>query len=313
MNLDNYTVDLAIQETAQRYLGGAGALGEAIGTNPRTFTNKCNPKMHHQLTLDECVAVMRVSKDHRILEALAEDLGYLCIRLETDQQLSDTDVLVSWADWYVELGELAGVVASALRDRKITLSEYYAVRAQMYDEFSRELHLLRTLDLHLLPIDCPLLHELHEKPVSESLKIAIDATVVNLGSLADTAKALGIQEGNLSRKLDDTDQGMVLNLREIHQLMLSSGDCRILFTLADQMDAACIGVQKQQPNMSDVELLNIWSACAKERGETAECIDDALNCDVPCREKIVQICKEMFDDFQHGAALLNRLAVLRVD
>ncbi len=300
------SLDIAIQKTAKEYKGGAKALGHNIGANPGTFTNKCNPKGDHTLTIDEFVAIMEVTGDFRMLDALAELLGYVCIAAEPIKELSDTNVIMSWANWQMQVGEIAKVLATSLEDGKISDDEYDSVRSSMFEEFTLELQLLRLLEQHLLSVDCPLLAELQEKIVAENIEKAIENTI-NL-NLENIAEGLDLRMGNLQRKLDKYDNNMRFNIREIYELMSLTNNHQILFTIASQFGYSCIFIKQQKEDeIDDMELLNIWSACARERGETAESIDQALNCENPDREKIIKICREMFDDFRFGVALLTRL------
>jgi len=307
MEINKHTIDLAIQETARNFQGGAKAIGEAVGSNPRTFTNKCNPKEQHVLTVEETLALMQISGDFRVLDAIAEEAGYVCVRIETNEPVSDSHVLISWAGWYAQLGELSSVVAKALEDGKITPVEYQAVRASMFDEFSREIGLLRILDQHLLPMNCPLLIDLQEKSLSENINDAIKLTISGFENFSDLASKLNIRKGNLMRKLDFDDTDISFNIHEVRQIMSLSNDYSILYALADNLGFACINVKNSAFTTSDQELLNIWSACAREKGETADSIDDVLNTSIPGASDIAEICEEMFDDFKYGIALLSRL------
>lgn len=313
MDINKQTIDLAIQETARNYLGGAKALGKAIGANPRTFTNKCNPKEQHVLTVEETLALMRVSGDFRLLDAIAEEAGYICVRIEANESLSDTHVLISWTGWYAQLGELSSVVAKALLDGQITLEEYHAVRSRMFDEFTREIALLHILDQHLVPMNCPLLSDLQVKPVAESIDSAIEVTVSGFSDFTDLSAKLNLREGTLKRKLDFDDVDISFNIHEIRQLMAVSNNYGILYTLADFLGFGCINVKNSAYETSDQELLNVWSACAREKGETASSIDEVLNTAVPSELDIKEICEEMFEDFKYGVALLNRLKSMSQD
>jgi len=228
MQLKHYSLDLAIQETAKNYTGGAQALGLKIGANSRTFTNKCNPKENHLLTIEEFISVMQVTADYRMLDALAELFGYVCIAVKPLEKLSDTNVLMSWANWHVQVGELAKTLAVALEDGKITTDEYAAVRISMFEEFTRELQLLKLLEQHLVSIDCPLLSELQEKNVSASINLAIKSTVETGSTDSDLAIALDLRQGNIKRKLNPDDEGMSFNIREIVKLMQLTNDHHIL-------------------------------------------------------------------------------------
>lgn len=61
--------------TGHHYLGGVPALALRMGINAREMTRKLNPNTGH-IGLDEAVVLMVMSGDHRILHAMAEELGY---------------------------------------------------------------------------------------------------------------------------------------------------------------------------------------------------------------------------------------------
>ncbi len=314
MHNDLSRIDWAIQTTAQQYPGGAQALGKAVGSKPSTFTNKCNPnETAHRLTLDEVIAVLRVSQHYLILEVIARELGFLAVPTQSlEGQLSDLDVVRSWTAWDVENGELAGVIGQAFEDGQITVEEYEKVRVEMYEEFAVALHLLRLLEAHLTRAgDCPILQRLQQQVVSPTVDSAIDQTVSNYnGDLVEIAALLGLRAGNLKRKLNPSDRKMRFNIHEIYRLMKQTEDHRILLAMAAQFGFACIHVPYNASGSADQELLDVWSARANERAETWRSIHSAISCDKPERKDILLICTEMFEDFQASFALLRRLETL---
>lgn len=66
---------------AHHYPGGAPALAVRMGINPATLLNKLNPNnQSHHLRLDESVLLQQVSGNAAILHAMAQQLGFTCVR-----------------------------------------------------------------------------------------------------------------------------------------------------------------------------------------------------------------------------------------
>lgn len=61
--------------TGHHYPGGVPALALRMGMDAREMASKLNPNTG-DLGLDEAVAIMELSGDHRILHAIAIELGY---------------------------------------------------------------------------------------------------------------------------------------------------------------------------------------------------------------------------------------------
>ena len=61
--------------TGHHYPGGVPALAARMGMDARELSRKLNPNTS-ALSLDEAVVLMALSGDHRILHAMAAELGY---------------------------------------------------------------------------------------------------------------------------------------------------------------------------------------------------------------------------------------------
>lgn len=61
--------------TGHRYTGGVSALAVRMGMDARELFRKLNPNTGN-LGLDEAIVIMALSGDHRILHAMADELGY---------------------------------------------------------------------------------------------------------------------------------------------------------------------------------------------------------------------------------------------
>lgn len=64
--------------TGHEYPGGVPALAVRMGIDARELSRKLNPGAAHGISLDEAEVLMALSGDHRILHAMAAELGYVC-------------------------------------------------------------------------------------------------------------------------------------------------------------------------------------------------------------------------------------------
>lgn len=71
------TIDAAYL-TGHHYPGGVPALASRMGMDARVLSLRLNPNdAAHALSLDEAVVLMTLTGDHRILHAMANELGYV--------------------------------------------------------------------------------------------------------------------------------------------------------------------------------------------------------------------------------------------
>lgn len=301
----------AVQATAKNYPGGMQALGKAIGVkNTGTFMNKCNPSGEHKITLNEAVAILAETNDFSLLDVLGQELDYLLVSMATPEAMSDKEVLKCWTEWDIEFGQLADVMRNALQDKKITKSEYHRIRTELFEEFTRELRLLRLVESHLVGAkNCRILESIRRTVGSSSLDDAIHNTVLSAnGGFDAVAGMLDLTPGILRRKLDPLDKNMRFNLYETYHLMVSVNDHRILYHIADRFDFACIPMPRAVAVDSEMEILNAWSARSRERGDIARVLDEVLNTDRPMQSHVLRVCEEMFEDLKSGFAMMKRIA-----
>lgn len=117
----------AADATVHDYPGGSESLAPRMGMSAAVLRNKVNPNNpRNVLGLEEAQRLMRVTGDHRVLQAQAADLGYALLRLDTDNAdavpLLGCVLLAQTA-----AGELSKVVADALEDGVITPNEMHAI------------------------------------------------------------------------------------------------------------------------------------------------------------------------------------------
>jgi len=143
-------IDQAKHQLVNSYKGGAVALASLIGMkSPAVLSNKVNANVDtHHLTLDESVLLQAITRDFRLLKAIAAELGHVAIELPTDdlQNTNDLELLDCWASWQQDCGETASAIRAALSDGNITQSELADIRREMYEDISRELELLQRLE-----------------------------------------------------------------------------------------------------------------------------------------------------------------------
>jgi len=111
----------AAHKTVHDYPGGSESLGPRIGMSPAVLRNKVNPNnTTHHLTLAEASEVMGLTGDHRILHALAAEHGYT---LQSVNAPSAGSIMAAMLAAAAAKGDLAGVLAEALADNRITPNE----------------------------------------------------------------------------------------------------------------------------------------------------------------------------------------------
>ena len=112
----------AAHATVHAYPGGSESLGPRIGMSAAVLRNKVNPNNStHHLTIAEADAIMGVTGDHRMLQALAAHHGYVLARVDTAAEPGD--VLRTLLRSNAAEGEFDRVLGEALADGLITANE----------------------------------------------------------------------------------------------------------------------------------------------------------------------------------------------
>jgi len=145
-------LDQAVYDTVHDFVDersgrkGCVALAETIGMRSSTLANKASRKEEHaHLNLHEARSVMLATGDVRILEALANSLGYACVPLPTIAATADMDLLDAWAKWSAEFGETAATIKQALEDGRIEHHEIAEVRRELIEDFEKGLAIIDVL------------------------------------------------------------------------------------------------------------------------------------------------------------------------
>lgn len=123
----------AAYATAHDYPGGTPSLAPRLNLSGAMLRNKVNPNdVTHHLTLSEAMRMQSLTADHRILHAMADELGYVCIKLPV-QGASDMALLDSFMAITKELGDFAGEFQKDWADGRIDAKEIDRLRKEFYE------------------------------------------------------------------------------------------------------------------------------------------------------------------------------------
>lgn len=118
---------------AHDYPGGTVSLAPRLGMSSAMLRNKVNTNdVTHKLTLCESVTLQDITGDHRILHAMADHLGYVCIKLPAPGA-SDMALLDSFMAITKELGDFAGEFQKDWADGRIDAKEAARLRKEFYE------------------------------------------------------------------------------------------------------------------------------------------------------------------------------------
>lgn len=130
--------------TVHDYPGGSESLAPRLGMTGAVLRNKVNVNNdRNHLTLAEADRLMRVTGDHRILQALAAAHGYALVPVEQGE--TDAPVLGLVLELGRTGGEVSRVVCEALADNVITPNEMAAISRASHDDQTALLHLVARL------------------------------------------------------------------------------------------------------------------------------------------------------------------------
>lgn len=118
-------------------------LGRAAGT----LYNKADPGNDSQgLLLEEAAALIRASKDYRILHAFCAACDHAAVPLGDFRGTSDAELLDLFAASIVAAGDTATEIRRALQDRRITGAELRLIRAATYRQVCALFELMSRLE-----------------------------------------------------------------------------------------------------------------------------------------------------------------------
>lgn len=124
-------VEVAAWSLVHDFPGGAPALGAMVGLDGTLLSNKVNPNNdRNHLMLKEAVRIQMASGDHRILRAMADNLGELCVPLP---QVHDNDLMQATLRSMRSFGVMMGETEQALKDKRVTPNELKRIQAAMLE------------------------------------------------------------------------------------------------------------------------------------------------------------------------------------
>lgn len=136
----------AAYAVAHDYPGGTESLAPRIGLSGAVLRGKVNPNdAAHKLTLDEALRMQTLTGDHRILHAMAEELGYVCIQLP-EAGASDMGLLDSFMSVLKELGEFSSEFRKDWEDGNIDAAELARLRQEFYEMQQAGLALMHSIE-----------------------------------------------------------------------------------------------------------------------------------------------------------------------
>lgn len=129
--------------TVHDYPGGTSALAVRLGKSPTTVNHEVRPPVGSsaKLGLIDAQRIMAFSGDHRILHAMAADLGQFCVPLPAlPEGTGSAEELAKLAK---EFADVVAVAASAMADGTVTDNELRAIERQAGEMVAAVQHLLR--------------------------------------------------------------------------------------------------------------------------------------------------------------------------
>jgi len=119
-------------------------IAERTGIKLQVLINKVSPTCdRNHLMLSEAVAIQQAAGDHRILQAMAEDLGYVCV--PAPAVFSDGDVAHALSTMCGEFGDYLRKVDEALRDGQVTPNERRGLENELAEMIASATHLQSVL------------------------------------------------------------------------------------------------------------------------------------------------------------------------
>ena len=137
-----------IQDAAHRigheYPGGAVALAHRMGIGPVVFFSKLNPNtLTHHFTLTEAQRMQQLTGRTDILEAMADELGYVIVKIP--ECAHDIDIAKATRRAVVEFGQWMEEIDKSLEDGSVTQNELKAIEKELVEMMSQAQHLTAAL------------------------------------------------------------------------------------------------------------------------------------------------------------------------
>ena len=137
----------AAYNTGHDYPGGVAALSVRMGVSRNVLQNKLNPAIeYHKLTLDEALRMQALTGDVRVLQAMAETLGFVCIPIPQFDGVADMALLDAYTAMVVDEGHFAEDFRAALEDGKINRIDYERLHDDLHVQQCHEMELLARIE-----------------------------------------------------------------------------------------------------------------------------------------------------------------------
>jgi hypothetical protein len=123
----------AAHALALEYDGGCESLAPRIGMSAHVLRNKVNPnnKTHH-LTLVEALRMSVMTKDRRIVEAFAREMGLVCIEIPDAENCADADVIELMAQTWETNGDIGREVNAIFADGRVETHEVKRLKDRVW-------------------------------------------------------------------------------------------------------------------------------------------------------------------------------------
>lgn len=112
---------------------GIEQLAPRLGMSAAILRNKADPnKEHNKPLLSDADKAMGLTGDYRILHALAESHGHVCVKIDAEATASDMAVLELVTHVWQSNGDVGTAVHKTLADGKVEKHEISEVRQAIY-------------------------------------------------------------------------------------------------------------------------------------------------------------------------------------
>lgn len=133
----------AAYHTAHAFPGGVPALAQRMAVSQHTLAHKVSLyDTTHHLTLREAVTMQEISRDYRILYAMAGALGHVCVSMQISKAPSTMGDVLRMAR---EFGEMLAAVEAAAADGRVTQNEMHECERQFAELVAAGQTMLGTL------------------------------------------------------------------------------------------------------------------------------------------------------------------------
>lgn len=138
------SVDNAAYALVHATRDSARDIAERTGIKLQILINKVSPTCdRNHLMLSEAVAIQLASGDHRVLQSMADALGYVCI--PKPSTISDDDVAHALADMCGQFGDYLRKVDESMHDGRVTPNERRQLEKELAEMIASATHLQAVL------------------------------------------------------------------------------------------------------------------------------------------------------------------------